>query len=602
MKNLIILVLILFSSLVFGVKTVTINQTGMKIVSETKWNKARTAQTRKDAIFMSSNIPLILIKTRIEAKDDFINKIDLERIETRDLSSEFELLTYKDGIYLSQIQNESNLLPAKIENLDKLISPGKLRTLIAEKTEIINFTEYDPLSGQSIVWEYKFTGNNQTKTEIGTVECLNYQVSFSGNNTESIFKYNKNGDLISGEFMSSEIYNIEYFPSKDIDQNDFDYETREISPYLFANNYWKETSINNSLAYVRASSINMIRWGGIYRDEVPRNSNDYAVFKEFIDYTSIEPLVQLEYFSKQSAIDQYEEVLSFMPSTKYISFSNEANIYPSIVGKSVSINEFNEKYRDEIGSLKEKYSDVVVIGPDFTISNLPQYDKWLTEFFERNGSLIDVLSLHYYPFDGSQSEKRTLEDIDNLANYIEQVKSLLSKYNMEDIPIAITETNTSYDYRIKGPGDPSTFISSIWLASAYITAIEEKLWSFQHWCLVDDGTLSLMNNIDGLVEYRPTARIYLLFSDFTNEYIPTNVNTEKIKAVFSPNKDLNSIVGVIVNYNDEKKSIAFEKSGDKIQLTESLNADFDLPEKSITLVYLNYNLKLIQKKVYADQN
>jgi phage-related protein len=62
--------------------------------------------------------------------------------------------------------------------------------------------------------------------------------------------------------------------------------------------------------------------------------------------------VQLEYFSEQSALDQYEEVLSFLPSAKYISFSNEPNIYSSVVGKSVSIDEFNKKNRDEIGSLR----------------------------------------------------------------------------------------------------------------------------------------------------------------------------------------------------------------------------------------------------------
>jgi hypothetical protein len=83
---------------------------------------------------------------------------------------------------------------------------------------------------------------------------------------------------------------------------------------------------------------------------------------------------------------------------------------------------------------------------------------------ERNASLIDVLSLHYYPFDGSQSGQRTLEDIYNSAKYINQVKLLLSKHHMEEIPIDITETNTSYNYRIKGTGDPSNFISSIRLA------------------------------------------------------------------------------------------------------------------------------------------
>ncbi|TYB81205.1 MAG: hypothetical protein FXF54_14870 [Kosmotoga sp.] len=105
-----------------------------------------------------------------------------------------------------------------------------------------------------------------------------------------------------------------------------------------------------------------------------------------------------------------------------------------------------------------------------------------------------------------------------------------------------------------------------------------------------------------MTEYRSTAWIYLLFSDFSVEFVPANVTGEKIKAVFWPNKDLNTIIGVIVNYSDEKRSIVLKKSANKIQLAKKPNEDFALQEKSITLVYLNYNLELIRKKVYTDQN
>ena len=52
----------------------------------------------------------------------------------------------------------------------------------------------------------------------------------------------------------------------------------------------------------------------------------------------------------------------------------------------------------------------------------------------------------------------------------------------------------------------------------------------------------------------------------------------------------------------KKEALFLKKSANKIQLAKKPNEDFALQEKSITLVYLNYNLELIQKKVYTDQN
>jgi hypothetical protein len=70
----------------------------MNIVSESKWDETRTVQSRKYSIFMNSDMPIIFVKTKIKVKGDFISRIDLERINTRNFSSQFESLTYHDGI------------------------------------------------------------------------------------------------------------------------------------------------------------------------------------------------------------------------------------------------------------------------------------------------------------------------------------------------------------------------------------------------------------------------------------------------------------------------------------------------------------------------
>ncbi len=600
MRRCLIVILLILTSLSFSLTTITYNPSGIKILEVTHWNEKSSIINKKETVYNENNQVLLFIDSKQHVENDIVKKIKVERKMMHDFSTEYEEFSYIGDGYILQKQSDTVIIPAEITAIDLIHSSEMTRRMISEKAKKFNYNDFDAISGQQLNWLYEYNGESFVETEIGEIPCINYRVTLIEGNLSTVLSFDKNGEIIIANFMGSNTYNLEYFPSKDIDKELLNFDTHKIPEYIFGNNYWKEGTAERLMGYVKASSINMIRWGGIYRDHTPRTPEDIKRFRRFIDYTSTEPFIQLEYFSKKSALEQFNELVSFFPSLKHISFSNEANIYPSIMNKNVPLEEFIKTYKEEITALKEQYPKVKIVGPDFTISSYPQYDKWLTEFIKNNGGLIDILSLHYYPFDGSQSKARTLQNVKNFEKYIEQVKELLKKNNMGDIPIAITETNTSYDYSIEGPGDPSTFVSSIWLACSYITAIKENLWSFQHWCIVNDGTLSLMNNIDGLVEYRPTARIYMLFSDFSDEYISTDIDVENIKAIFSPNSEMNLITGVIVNYGNEERDIVIKKTNSKIQIEESSDGDFTLPKESITLVYLNHKLEIQKKTVYTE--
>ncbi|ACR79894.1 GH39 family glycosyl hydrolase [Kosmotoga olearia] len=594
-RRLILLVFIIFSVGGYATEIVVENPAGFSFYSLIHYDAAKELEIRKDIIIIPGKSPNPVVYSKAWVENGKVAKLKLER--RFDSSSSFKDLVLIDGGYLSQEQVDHIILPADFLRTSPINSFQFLKENTASRKDRFTYNELDPFSGKVLEFEYDYENEITVDTEIGKVNVGVYRMKVKSMGLEGEYSFDTSGEPVVGKFMGSTIYNLKYFPSKKIAVK-FDYESKEISPYLFGNNYWSEAYIKQTLGFVRNSAIEMIRWGGIYRDKEKRRPNDFELFKKFIDYTSVVPLIQLGYFTDEPVEEQLEKVLAFIPETEFVSFSNEANIYPVIMGKNVSVEEFNSRYRSGVSKIKERAPFIKIVGPDFTIGNLPQYDSWLKKFLEKNGDLIDIFSIHYYPFDGSQSAERTLENIEEFPVYIDQLRKLLGKYGLEDIPIAITECNTSYDFNSSGPGNASTFEAALWAAAAFITGIEKELWSIQLWGIVNDGTLSLLNIEDGYTDFKPTTRVYSVFKDFSDRYIPVENKVSKLKIVFSPNEDLGVIVAVVVNYDSSPKELLLRKIDNGISV-EPMEGGIKIEGLSITLLYLNEKLEVVYRKDYT---
>ncbi|MFW6172517.1 MAG: GH39 family glycosyl hydrolase, partial [Elusimicrobiota bacterium] len=425
MKKYLMTLLFFITSISFSLTTITYNPSGIKTLEVTHWNEKTSIINQKETVFNENNQVLLFLDSKQYVENEVVEEIKIKRKLLHNFSTEYEVYSYTGNDYILQGQKDTVIIPAVSADIELINSHEKIKRMISEKTEKFNYSDFDALSGEQLNWLYEYNGESLIETEIGKISCINYRVTLIEGNFSTILSFDKRGEIIIGNFMGSNTYNLEYFPSKGIEKELLNFDTHRIPEYIFGNNYWKEGTAEQIMGYVKASSINMIRWGGIYRDHMPRTPEEIKRFKKFTDYTSVEPFIQLEYFSEKSALEQFNELINFFPSLKYLSFSNEANIYPSIMNKNVPLEEFIKTYKEEITALKEQYPEVKVVGPDFTISSYPQYDKWLTEFIKNNGDLIDILSLHYYPFDGSQSKERTLQNVKDFEKYIEQVKELL---------------------------------------------------------------------------------------------------------------------------------------------------------------------------------
>lgn len=446
------------------------------------------------------------------------------------------------------------------------------------------------------VWTYKYYGESSVKTEAGTVVCRVYEIKTSKVSGKAF--YTEEGTEICSEVGGSESYNLGYFPSKR-PQTAFFVE-REISPYLFGNNYWNENyDMMAAAGFCRYVNIGMIRWGGIYRDKKAADSRALSGFAEFAGFTGAVPLVQLSYISGDDVPGQAEKLMEYLPKLRYVSLSNEINISQTVYGKSISLALFDSGYRSDISKLRERFPDLSVVGPDFSVGSLPQYDPWLNGFLDENGGLIDVLSVHRYPMNGEQPAETTLRDIDAFSEYVDGLADLLKRKKM-DLPVAITETNTSWNYKSNGSGNASVFVAALWTAANYVTAIEKGLWSLQLWSLLNDGTLSLVNDSRGLTRYGPEAYAYLAFRDFSKKYIVTENDVPGLKIALSYSPLLRSVVGVAVNYSPERIGINLKNADGTVKISRGNKISF--APYSLNTVYLGGDLETVKLVEVTAEN
>lgn len=164
MKNCVILLIVLFSSLAFGLSTITYNPSGIKTITETIWVGENKTAVNKTTIYNKKNKVLIHIKTKQFTEDDVVKRISLQRENLLDFTSEYEEYWLVDNNYILQKQKGSVVIPAEKYDIGLIHSPEKPKWMIYEKVEHFSYNEFDVFSGQLIRWEYKYIGDSLLET------------------------------------------------------------------------------------------------------------------------------------------------------------------------------------------------------------------------------------------------------------------------------------------------------------------------------------------------------------------------------------------------------------------------------------------------------
>ncbi len=316
---------------------------------------------------------------------------------------------------------------------------------------------------------------------------------------------------------------------------------------FFGVNYWyfdrlspeDFEAVENSL---KDLEIDTIRIGGLWYDANGIRTWILEDFFRLCEDLGATPIVQIPLNGHSTG-----EMLSFVKEVRKIykkriiwSIGNEPDIYTKLKNSWIdkeSLAEVLRKYESFLKEFKKK-GDVLIF-PDITSI---WRDRRSVEKFLRFKP--DVFSIHRYPFGHVRSVSEILEDPLKFYEEIEDLKSFVK------IPIALTETNLSWDWKFHGDLSPEGEWAGLWMVSIYLRSIVLNLWNVSIWSTVNDSSLSLILVKNGKVVKRPTFEFMKVFKD-----IPRDLRSYSLSRYVDWVEMGDSIIIVNRNENAEKISV-----------------------------------------------
>lgn len=367
-----------------------------------------------------------------------------------------------------------------------------------------------------------------------------------------------------------------------------------ISPYIFGSSYWKPFSQDWDyyLDDLKRAELNMIHLGGIGFDGVSRRWDEYA-FDKLIDVCrklDATPLmqVQLHKGSLEGAVKliQYAKIQHY--NIQYYTIGNEPDGYDYHGRGPYSADDYVRDFRRYYHAIKNEQPDAIIAGPEITTGFNLKDHEWIRTVLEGCGDIIDVFTIHRYPYDGSQSINDSLSDSSYFDKHIADLREMMVEITGREIPIGVTEANLSWVYEGEGgDGYGDSIYAGIWWADSLGRMIKNKLLIVSFWSTIGDDPLSYFVPSDYSKyfipgEIRPTFHVQTLFKNFGGEYINSTTSDAGITAYTCKRSDKSVSILLVNRYVHKEKSI-------KIIFGSGTKTFVSIPELSVVRIDFDQN-------------
>lgn len=298
-----------------------------------------------------------------------------------------------------------------------------------------------------------------------------------------------------------------------------------IGTYAFGQNYWDwadwggdgVTGLTGTEPLVTALHLGVLRAGGDNNDQnsPPFDESQIDKFVAYCKTVGAEPILQVPIIaaadggaaSAQTAADMvtYANVTKGY-GIKYWEIGNEPDLYTSTQGAGVPLTAaaYCSAFQTYAAAMRaaataDGGAPIQFVGPDLSWKYVSGND-WLTPFLDGCKDDVDIVSIHRYPFSGAQvTIAGALADSAKLRSTLASVAAIVKGHARPGTPLAVTESNVSYDYdptkytATSLLAAPNSYYDAIWVADAMGVALENNLWTMAFWNIGEvDMTTSVL--------------------------------------------------------------------------------------------------------------
>lgn len=247
---------------------------------------------------------------------------------------------------------------------------------------------------------------------------------------------------------------------------------------------------------------------------------------------------------------------------RYWTIGNEPTLY-----EDYTIERFNTEWRAHAEAMLAVDPNIILVGPEVHqypstetyAAYLEEMRLWVRGFLEANGDMVDVVSIHRYPFPISTMSSATTDDLRlNAAEtdtMIEILRADINEVMGRDLPIAITEMNSHYTNTGGGVASPDSFYNAIWWADVLGRFIEQKVDIVSYFAL----SASVTSGLGMLARYepRPTYYTYLLYKQFGQELL-TTTSPDNDTTIYAAKRDDGALTLIVVNLGPDERTLPLQ--------------------------------------------
>jgi hypothetical protein len=335
-------------------------------------------------------------------------------------------------------------------------------------------------------------------------------------------------------------------------------------------NYWLWPAtwgniVAGTEADIAALAPRFLRLGGHNNDNNMPNHLDAAALAAGVAYAKAvgaQPILQVPLLADETGVRPTAADAAALVTLanvtgghaiKYWSIGNEPDLYPEQEAglKTYTAADYCAQVMSFVPAMKAVDPSITIVGPDLSWKYLPGND-WLTPILTTCGAAFDIIAVHRYPFAPEASTAARAEgDAVQFAAIITRLRALMTAAGMGTKPLAITETNISYDgtpEKSTLDASPGTLPAGLWTADLIGTARAGGLWTTLYWSASESWTLGLITPAPR--QRRPAYHALRLWNEHAGPTdLAVTATPTSVHAYASRNAAGTATVLMVVNWN-----------------------------------------------------
>ncbi len=347
-----------------------------------------------------------------------------------------------------------------------------------------------------------------------------------------------------------------------------------ISPFLYGTNYGPMHAVPlEMMPDMVDSRFTALRWpGGAWTDEVDMQPFQLDQFVWFYQQLGALPTVSVRLLNGKP--ETAANLVRYANDEKDYgietwSIGNEPTLFEEQKRIPYDTERFNREWRAIAEAMKAADPSIKLLGPELhqwnrDLASTPKDSAgrdWMTEFLKANGDLVDVVTVHRYPYWSATNEPATFEQMQAYAAAMEDeiayLRELIRETTGRELPIAVTELNSTPTSVQGQPASPDSHFNAIWYADVLGRLMNQDVWMVNQWVISQRSTgLGLINGFT----IRPTLYTFRMFKHFGDQQIYAASGAEDV-TVYAALRDDGALTVMAINLGDVEQTVTLNLAG-----------------------------------------